>query len=223
MTGPLESTKQRLGAAAALVFILALAGPSTSHATPSNASGTGYVNGQPCNDFCKAYMAWSDRVMARSRPALRSRPKAQIAVRHRKPVRTVYRRPDTRHADLSSFAQVLRRSNAPAQDAETQQVAVAAPPPGPVNPITERLSPAAGIANARFADAGGATDEPPPRTLVSSTAPISATHDTGTTDGFERGGDSRLTASLGLALCALLWLLYWGWFRHMRQAVNRMR
>jgi hypothetical protein len=129
-----------------------------------------------------------------------------------------------RHANLSSFAQVIRRSDAAAQAAEAPQVTTATSS-GPVNAIAERLSPTAGIATARLADAGSATNEPPERTLASFIAPISATQDTSTTDDFERGRDGRLAAalSLGLALCALLALLYWVWFSRRTQAANRIR
>jgi hypothetical protein len=222
MIGRQRLIRQRFGVTVAFVFALSLAGPSTSYAAQSNATGTGYVNGLPCNDICKAYMAWSDRVMGRSRPSAQSQPKARIAVRHRKPDRPVYRVSETRHRDLSSFAQVLRRSDTAAQTAETPQVAVAAPS-DPISAIAKRLSPADGIANARFADAGSATNEPPQRTLVSLTAPISATQDTSTTDDVARGRDRWLMASLVPALCAFLYLLYGGWFRHRTQAANRTR
>jgi hypothetical protein len=228
MIGRPGSTRQRLAVAAALVVVLSLAGPSMSHAAPSNASGTGYVNGLPCNDICKAYMAWSDRVMARLRPAPQSPPKARIAVRQRKPERTVYRESETRHADLSSFAQLLRRSNAPARTAEPPQAAeppqvAVVEPSGHVDAVAERLSPAAGIANARSADAGSATSEPPPRELVSLTAPISDTQDTSTTDDFGRSRDRWLTASLGLALVALFLLFYWARSRPRTPTANSMR
>jgi hypothetical protein len=231
MIGRLRSTMQRLGVAVALVFALSLAGPSKSHAAPSNASETGYVNGLPCNDLCKAYMAWSDRVMGKSsRPpdggmgtSSSPPPKARIAVRHRTD-RTVDRAAGTRHSDPNSFAQVIRRSDAAAKAAETPQVTAAASP-APVNAIAERRSPATGIATARPADAGSSTNEPPRTPLVSFIAPISATQDTSKTEEFARGHDGRFLAPLGLTLCALLSLLYlvWVWFGQNTQAANRIR
>jgi hypothetical protein len=106
------------------------------------------------------------------------------------------------------------------QAAETPQVTAAAPP-APVTAIAGRVSPATGIAAARVADAGDATNERP-QTFI---APISATQDTSTTDDSARGGDGRLMTSLGLTLCALLSLLYlvWVWFRQSTQAANRIR
>jgi len=242
MIGRLRSTMQRLGLAVALV----LAGPSTSHAAPSNASGTGYLNGLPCNDLCKAYMAWSDRIMGRlSRLSPSSRPppssaqppkariEARIAVRRKRPDQSVDRAAATHHSDLSSLTQilrtqVLRRSNAAVQAAETPQVApqvTAAAPPAPINAIAERPSAATGIATTRLADDGRATNEPPPTPLDPFIAPVSTTEDTSTTDESARGGDGRLVTSLGLTLCALLSLLYlvWVWFRHNTQAANRIR
>lgn len=216
MIGRLRSTRQRLGVAAALAFMLSVAGPTASGAAPSNASG--YANGLPCNDICKAYMAWSDRVMAKLRPSPQSRPKARMAIRPGKPDRTADRVSKTRRSDLNSFARVLRPSDTPAQApqvAQTPQVTIAAPS-GPVEAIEQRLSPAARGANARFAEANDASNEPPERTLVSLTAPVSATQDpqdTGTTDDVAHGSDWLLRASLGLAICALLSLLYWGWSR----------
>ena len=218
--------------AVALVFALSLAGPSKSNAAPSNASETGYVNGLPCNNLCKAYMAWSDRVMGKSaRPPDRGvgtsscpPPKARIAVRHRRPDRIVDRAAGTRHSDLNSFTQVIRRSVAAAKAAETPQVTAAAPP-APVNAIAERRSPATGIATARPADAGSSTNEPPRTPLVSSIAPISAMQDTSKTEEFARDHDGRFMAPLGLTLCALLSLLYlvWVWFGQSTQAANRIR
>jgi hypothetical protein len=232
MIGRLRSTMQRLGVAVALVLALSLAGPSKSNAAPSNASETGYVNGLPCNNLCKAYMAWSDRVMGKSsRPPDQGvgtssfpPPRARIAVRHRRPDRTVDRAAGTRHLDLNSFTQVIRRSDAAAKAAETPQVTAAARP-APVNAIAERRSPATGIATARPADAGSSTNEPPRTPLVSFIAPISATQDTSKTEEFARGHDGRLMAPLALTLCALLSLLYlvWVWFGQSTQDVNRIR
>jgi len=227
MIGRQGSTRQRLGVAAALIIVVSVAGPDTSSAAPSNASVTGNVNGLPCNDLCKAYMAWSDRVMARFRPAVRSQ-KAQgaavqrSAVVHKKPDRTVHRAPDTRRSDLDSFARILRPSDTAPQGADVPQVAVAAPS-GAVEAIEEQLSPPAGIANARVADASRAADATPPTTPVSSSAPISATEETSTADDFATARDWLLTASLVLAVCVLFVLLYWERFGDSTQSANRMR
>jgi hypothetical protein len=54
----LQSTMQGVGLVVALICSLSLAGSSTAQAGRSNASETDYVNGLPCNDLRKAYMAW---------------------------------------------------------------------------------------------------------------------------------------------------------------------
>jgi hypothetical protein len=135
--------------------------------------------------------------------------------------------------DLNSFRQVLRtevlrRSNAAVQAAETPQVTpqvTAAAPSAPVNAIAERPSPAAGIATTRLADGGRATNEPPQTPLASFITPVSAAQDASTTDDSVRSHDGRLMTSLGLTLCALLSLLYlvWVWFRQSTQGANRIR
>lgn len=236
MIDRLRSTKQGFGLAAALAVMLSVAGPTTSGAAPSNASGTGYVNGMPCNDICKAYLAWSDRMMAKLRSSPQSRSKARVearvAVRRSKPERIVHAVPEKRRSDLDSFARILRPSDTAPQAPQPPQIAVAAPSgpaDTPVDAIEQRLSPAAGVPNARLADASSASTEPPERTLVSLTAPIAATQDrqdtqdTSTSDDFARGSDWLLRGSLGLALCALLLLLYWGWFRDKTQGADRLR
>ena len=65
----LQSMIKSAGLVVALIYALSLAGSSTVQAAPSNASETNYVDGLPCNDLCKAYMAWSDRIVARFLPS----------------------------------------------------------------------------------------------------------------------------------------------------------
>jgi hypothetical protein len=222
--GLLQSTVQSLGAAGALICALSLAGPSTSHAAASNASGTD--NGPPCNDLCKAYMAWSDQVMARSRP---SRPQTRV-VPDKRPDRTVHRASGTRQSGLNPFAQTPRRSDAAPRSVQTPHVTphVQAAPSEPVQPITERRFPADGIVTPRPAEAGVATNAPPGTTLVSVTGLVSATQDTGTqntstTSHSARGLDGRFALSLGLALCSLLSLLCWGVLRRRMPTANTFR
>ena len=216
--GLLQSTMQRLGVAVALIYALSLAGLSTSHAASSNVSETDYVDGPPCNDLCNAYMAWSDRVLAGSRPSQRQ---MRVVVPHKRPDRTVHRASGTRRLGLNVFAQLPRRSDAAPQSVETPHVPAA--PSEPVQPITERLFPANGIVTAKRADAGVATNEPPESTLVWVTGLVSATPDTGTISHFARRLDGRFALSLALALCALLSLLSWGYLRRRMQTANTIR
>jgi len=193
---------------AALVLALSLAGLSTAQAARSNASETDHVNGQPCNDLCKAYMAWSDRLMARPLP---SWPQMRVILVSKRPDRTVPHAPGTRRSGSNSFAQLPQPSDAAPPSVETAHMQAA--PSEPVQPITERSFPADGIVPAKPADAGGATNAAPETTFVSVTGFVSATQDTGMTRHFARGLDGRFGAELGLALCALLSLLSWGWLR----------
>jgi hypothetical protein len=209
--GLLRSTVQSLGAAVVLIHALSLAGLGTSLAAASHVSGTGYVNGMPCNDLCKAYMAWSDQVMAnsrRSQPQMRVVvPRKRLVVPRKRPDRTVRRASGTRRLGPNLFAQLPRRSDAALQSVETPHVQVASPEPVP--PITERLFPSDGIVTARPADAVVATNAFAETTPVPVTGLVAAAQDTNTASHFAPGLDGRFALSVGLALCALLSLLSW--------------
>jgi hypothetical protein len=199
--GLLRSTVRSLGAAVVLIHALSLAGLGTSLAAASKVSGTGYVNGMPCNDLCKAYMAWSDQVMANSR---RSQPQMRVVVPRKRPDRTVRRASGTRRLGLNLFAQLPRLSDAAPQSVETPHVRAASPEPVP--PITERLFPSDGIVTARPAVATNAFAETTP---VPVTSLVAAAQDTNAASHFAPGLDGRFALSVGLALCALLSLLSW--------------
>ena len=227
--GLLQSRVQSLGVAAALVCAFSLAAPSTSQAAPSRASGTNSVNGPPCNDLCKAYMAWSNRILARFHPP---QPQMRVAVRHKQPDRPVHHASGIRPSSLNVFAQLRRPSDAAPRSVETPRSVeapqVQAAPSEPVQPILERPFPADGIAIAKPVDAAVAASESPETTLVSMTTLVSATpdagtQDTGTTGHFARGLDGRFALSLALALCALLSLLSWRYFRRWTQTENTIR
>src|SRR6185295_6499832 len=115
--GRLRSTVQTLAVTAALVCALSLAGLSTSYAAPPNVPGTDDVSQQPCNDVCKAYMAWSDRVSAMLHPSPTG---AQTAVNDGKPAGRVVRQraSKTRQPGLNAFAQFPVRRDARAPSAE---------------------------------------------------------------------------------------------------------
>src|SRR3954454_17380267 len=166
MIGRLRSTMQALGAAAAFVCALSLAGPSTSHAAPPNVTGTNDVGGQPCNDVCKAYLAWSDRVSAMLHP---SPPEAQTAVHDAKPARQVvpHRASGTRQRGLNSFAQFPVRRDATARSAATAPAEVA--PSGAVEGIAERFPTTAGFVTALLASTASATNDAPESPVVSVT------------------------------------------------------
>lgn|SRR5882757_200420 len=231
--GGLRSTGRRLGAAVALISVLSLAGLATSQAAPSHVSRTVYVNGLPCNDLCKAYMAWSDQIMAKFRPQQRQ---ARVVAPHKKPDRTVQHASGTRQSGLNGFAQLPRQRDAFPSSAETPHVQPVSSEP--VQPITERIFATDGTMPAKPADAGVAANASLETTPVSATSLVSATQvfatqafatqvfspqdtgpqdtstpDTGTTSRFMRDLDGRFALSLGLALCALLSLLSWACFR----------
>lgn len=214
MLGRLGSTMQTLWAIAALICALCLTGPSASHAAASTMSGTDDASRAPCNEVCKAYMAWSDRVSAMFHP---SSPVAQTAG---KPAgQMVHRRASpTRQSGLNAFAQFPVRRDATALSAEPAPIAVA--PSRPLDEIAERFPTTAGFVTALLASTAGATNEAPesPVVSVSDTIPaapeISAIDDTA-------GRDMRLALSLLLALCALSAFVVWGWFRGTTQTALR--
>ncbi len=220
MMGYLRSTMQTLGAAAALVYALSLAGPSPSHAAPSNLSRTDYVSRQPCNDLCRAYMDWSDRISAMFHP---SRRVARTAVLHGKPEGRMvrHRAPKTRQPTLNSFAQFPVRSDATPQSAETSRAEVA--PSRPVDPIADRFPAAGGFVTASLAGTGSATNDAPESTVVSATDAIPATQGTGTIADTAGGLDMRFAVSLFLALCTLSAVGFWGWFRGRTQTAGAIQ
>jgi hypothetical protein len=214
--GLLQSRGQSLGAAAALIFALSLAGLGTSQAAPSRVSGTNHVNGLPCNDLCKAYMAWSDQVIAKwFRPPQRH---VRVVVSPKKPDRAVHHASAPRKSSLNVFAQLARPSDPAPPPAETQHVQPASSEP--VQPSPERLSSAEGTVAATPADAVVATNASLETTPVSTTGLVSAPQDAGTTGPFARGLDGRFVLSLALALCALLSLFAWVCFRGWTQTVD---
>jgi hypothetical protein len=212
MMNRLRSTMQMLGAAAAFICALSLAAPSPSHAAPSTVSGTDDASQQPCNDVCKAYMAWSDRVSSKFHP---SQPVAQTAVPDGKPAGQMVHRHASRmrQPSLNSFAQFPVRRNA-AQSAETAQAVVA--PSRPLEGIADRFPTTAGFVTALLAGTAGATNEAPDGTVVPVTDAIPATRGTSTIDATAGGVDMQFLVSLFLALCLLSVLVFWGWGRTQR-------
>ncbi len=217
MMGHLRSTMQTLGATAALTCALSLAGPSVSHAAPSNLSGTDYVSRQPCNDLCKAYLAWSDRVSAMFHP---SRRVARTAVHHGKPAgRMVHQRaPKAPPPSLNSFAQFPVRSDATPQSAGTTRAEVALS--RPVDRIADRFPAADGFVTAGLAGTGSATNDVRESTFVSATDAFPAMQGASTIDDTAGGQDMRFWVSLLLAFCAMSALVFWGWSRGRTQTTS---
>ncbi|CAL74768.1 hypothetical protein; putative signal peptide [Bradyrhizobium sp. ORS 278] len=131
MIGHFQATSQfssmtKLGAAALLSTVI-LALPGAARAGQAN---TDMVNGQYCNAMCKAYMAWSNRMLAITQPNY-ARPQIRVAVPETAPPQKADRAERTeprmtqhppkphRPANLNSFAQLPGGSRAaqPAMDA----------------------------------------------------------------------------------------------------------
>jgi hypothetical protein len=216
MMGRLRSTMQMLGPGAALICALCLAGPSASHAAASNPPGTDDVGPQPCNDACKAYMAWSDRVAARLRP---SSPVAQTAVHDGKAAGAMAHRRASQmgRPGVNAFAQFPVQRAATAQSAETAQAVVA--PSRAVDGIAERFPTTAGFVTALLASPPGATDDAPESPVVSVPDAIPAMRAAGPIDD-PTGRDMRLAASLFLAL-TLSALVVRGWSRRRTRIAMR--
>jgi len=210
MMGRLRSTISTLGATAALLCALGLAAPGTSHAAPPNGPATSDVGSQPCNDVCKAYLAWSDRVSAKLHP---SPTVAQTAVPDGKPAVRAIRHVASRNRQpgLNAFAQFPVRRRAAAQPAETAQAEVAQP--RPLDGIADRFPTTAGFVTALLASTAGATNDAPDSTVVSVTDAIPAPRGTGAIDATAGGPDMQFVVSLCLVLCALSVLVVWGWPR----------
>ena len=211
----LRSTTQPLGAAVAFICALSLAAaaPGPSHAAASTVSGTDDVSQQPCNDVCKAYMAWSDRVSAQLHP---SSSVPQTAVPDGKPAGQMVRRraSGTRPPGLNSFAQLPGRRDATPRSAETAQAVVASS--RPLEGIADRFPTTAGFVTALLAGPAGVTNEAPDSTVVPVTDAIPATRGTSTTDATAGGVDVQFMVSLSLALCLLSAPVLWGWGRTRR-------
>jgi hypothetical protein len=175
--------------------MLSLAGPSPSLAAPTKPAETDRLDGIPCGKLCKAYMAWSNRILAAIHPSP-SQPQRRIATRPKRPDRPHQRASAAHHAALKSFAQLPQRSDPAPPPTNTPQVEAAATP-DPITPTADQPFSTDENATARSADAGSAINESPEVTPVSLTAPVSATQDPATA---HNGPGLRLVLSLVLAL-----------------------
>jgi hypothetical protein len=218
MIDRLRSSMQTLGVTAFLLCALSLAGLGASHASPSNSSQSVRIDGEPCNDVCKAYMAWSDRVAAMFRPA---QPLEKNAARHTRPLRAmVQHTARTRRPGLNSFAQLPVQSAAMADSTETPQATETPPaevaPSRPMDRIADRFSAADKFMIAKPDGTDSATNDAAESRVVAVADTAPATRGTGTVNGAAVGPHLRLAAPLFLALCLLPALVLWRRFRGRR-------
>jgi hypothetical protein len=219
MMDRLRSPMQTLGGTAFLICALSLAGIGSSHAGPSSSPESVGVSEEPCNDVCKAYMAWSHRVSAMFGPA---QPLEKRAAPHDRPPRTMVRYGSrTRQPALNSFARLPEQSDATPQSAETPPAAetpqAEVAPSEPIDQIADFLA-AGKFMAAKRAGTDSATNDAADRTVVAVADTIPATQATGTVHASAIGPDMRLVASLLLALCTLAALAFWSRFRAKRDA-----
>jgi hypothetical protein len=225
MTGHRHFAPQRLVATVLVAAALSLSGLSASHAAAAISPGPGVVNGIPCNDLCKAYMAWSDRMMTQFGPS-RPHPHARLrtAAHPKRPERTAHHIDPTatRRSGLNSFAQLGPQNGAAPQSADPRQAEMT--PSQPAGLMADRFSPADGGRTAeQQADAGITAAEFPETTPVSVADPIGAIQRPVTTRHILGGPPMQLPLSLVLALCALLAFGSWGWIRGRTQPADAIR
>ncbi|WP_316234343.1 hypothetical protein [Bradyrhizobium sp. SZCCHNR1098] len=214
-------TSSRLGAVAALVSVICIAAPGAAQAGSANGD---LVNGQYCNDLCKAYMAWSNRMLAVTQPASYSRPQVRVAVpqsmtpkkmdKAEKPDRMAQHGPKPhRPANLNSFAQLPSGSQATQSSMEPPPSDLAASDePGPA---TGRLFAADPLPHSAIADMRRATDAAGLR-LVSVTEPVTVG---------EAGGSPRSKMpSIWIMLAAAALLAYFGhgWLKRRNGASHHL-
>jgi hypothetical protein len=217
MIDRLRSSMQTLGVTAFLLCALSLAGLGASHASPSVR-----IDAEPCNDVCKAYMAWSDRVAAMFRPSQPlEQPLEKNAARHRRPLRAmVQHAARTRRPGLNSFAQLPVQSAAMADSTETPQAAETPPaevaPSQPMDRIADRFPAADNFMIAKPDGTDSATNDAAESRVVAVADTAPATRGTGTVGGAAVGPHLRLAAPLFLALCLLPALVFWRRFRGRR-------
>ena len=211
-----------IGAAAALVSAMCLLTPAAAEIGMLRAPEMDTVNGQPCNTLCKAYMAWSNRVLAMTQPSY-NRPQVRVAVPQNptpkkadRPERMANHAPKaTRPSNLDSFAQLPSAAHAAQSAMDLPRGDDAAGAYG--QSAMGRLLP-----GDRTAPAGlrGTTSEPDMR-LVS----ISAMDGQGSrTVGEANGASSSNTRSISLLLACAAVLAFFGrgWLRRRASASERL-
>ncbi|MGJ4892080.1 hypothetical protein ACQR1Y_28075 [Bradyrhizobium sp. HKCCYLRH3099] len=206
------SLRASLGAAA-LISLLSL---TTSGAAEAS---TDMVNGQYCNDLCKAYMSWSNRVLATTQP-LYARPQVRVAVPQSTTPKKMERaekldKPERaapkphRPANLNSFAQLPAGSHA-AQSAMEPPPSDLAAADEPAGTAMERPFAADPLPHSAIADMRRATDAAGLR-MVSMTDPGAGPTTVGEAGGSQR---SRMPSLwILLAVGALIAYFGHGWLK----------
>jgi hypothetical protein len=225
MSGRHHLMMRRLVVAVLVLHAWLLAGLSPSGAAAANASGTGLVNGMPCANLCKAYMAWSDRMMAQFHPAQHRAPLRPATAAHPKnPEQPPRDAAPTRRPGLNAFARLQHQADPapaappPVEEAPPQVETAAAPP---TDPVAELTAMADSVAEQR-ANTGNATTAAAEATPVSFVDPLAMTAEPVTTGQVASGSPRRLPVSLILALCAMLAFGCWWWIRG-TQATDAMQ
>lgn len=222
MMGRPDPTLRRLGLTMLVVQAVSLAGLGPSHAAAVNSSGSDLVNGMPCNDPCKAYMAWSDRMLARfalPRPPAHAEPRT--AAHPKKPERTAHHATEPRRPGLPSLAQLPQQNGEAPQQDEPRQVDMASSQP--VSPIPERLFQANASMTEQRTEPGSraaALADPMPMSVA---APVSAAQQPVAADRVAARPAMRLQISLALAFCALLAFGSWGLIRMRTEATSAIQ
>jgi hypothetical protein len=191
-----------------VVQAVSLAWLDPSHAAAATSPATDLVNGMPCNDPCKAYMAWTERMLARispPRPQEHSEPRG--AAHPGKPDRSARHAAAARRPALKSIAPRKRQSDAAAQSAEPRQIEIA--PSQPIGLTSDQLIPTDRGLTEQHADAGSAAIASSQMMPASVADPLPAPQQLVTID--HAAGAMRLRISLALACCALLAFGSWRW------------
>src|SRR4051812_16098667 len=206
MIGRNPTTTAALGVSAALTCALTFAAPRPALAAPTNAS-TDTVDGVPCNSLCQAYMAWSNRIMAASRPRPSAQPQ-RTAAHPKMPERPRPHAPEAHHAALTTSAQLPRRRVAaprPTENPRSQTAALS----DPLSPLAQRPLPTDATVTASLASAAAAATALPETTPVALTVPVSAMQARDAGSPAASGLDLQFALSLvfALSLCAFLVLM----------------
>ena len=214
-----------LAVTASLASALSLAELGSSHAGASNSPPSASVDELPCNDVCRDYMSWSDRVAPLFRPSPSA---ATTAAQRTKPPRAMAdHAAKPRRPALNSFAQWPPQGVATPDLDEPPPVTATSPArigaSRPRDQIGDRLPalpefimPESMVAQ-RYRTGSAAPDAADGRTTRPRTP---ATPETGT--------DGASVGALGISLIALLCLALGGlpalqWRRRARRSVDRER
>lgn len=189
------------------------------------APGPATVNGMPCNDLCRAYLAWSDRMMAKflpPRPQARAQAAAPSQAPHQEPAKTAaherksdraaHRATAPRKPGFNAFAQLPQAGVAPSRSSDVASAEGAAETP--VDQTAQRSPPAEAGPSATTA---AATEFPETSAVV---PPPPASPATASTREIGPDQQTRFPLSLVLSLSAFVAFLAWGWFRDKTAAAN---